>query len=283
LPENLYTLGSNPKEYDLVRTEKLIQGIATQVKVLKQKTVKPLYIVEAGGGTGILSIAAAFAGADQVTVLEINSETAARTKAVIESLGLSDRVSIVFANARNYIPEKKIDMIICECLHTGLAFEPQLQIIHHLGKFLEPYGKLIPEGVTLRWAVAHADWTGVPEMHTEYRYLQKNIIMQGQWSHDQYVDFRETIEKPDVEKIHVVIPAHTALVNTILVEMDVTITTSNSQSLVLHSGEADFLGHPHAIRLKEEKSIADAPYVVSSVQPGEQFSHEVIPIFDEGF
>ncbi len=263
--------------YDVVRTQKLIQGIVHQIQQIKRFSTEEIHVVEAGGGTGILAIAAALAGA-KVTLLEINTETEKRTREFIEFLGLSEKITVVFANARNYIPNEKIDIIVCECLHTGLALEPQLQILNNLGKFLKPRGKILPEGVTLRWSLADVDWSNIQEPHTEFRNLGKQLHSKGEWSEDTHVNFYDSIGKEEIEDIRFTMPVDTLSANTILVEMDTIIYREDNCTLMLRSGEAEFLGHPHAIKLKNVVDPSVGTHVSITIKPGINFPDYVQPI-----
>lgn len=258
--------------YDVLRTQLLIKGIVYQINSLKKSIGIDINVIEAGGGTGILAIAAAIAGAN-VTLLEINSETLKRTQGFIEFLGLTDKVTVVFANARTYIPNQTIDLIICECLHTGLVFEPQLQILNHLSKFLSPSGKLLPEGVAIRFALANIDWKNSNEKHTEFRNIKRNILNQGEWSKNLRINFYEEIKK-NITNIKYFIPMNSDFANSILIEMDVLV----ADKILLKSGEAEFLGHPHAFRLTRVLLPGTCTKVFGYLYPGMEFNYEVTPV-----
>jgi protein-L-isoaspartate O-methyltransferase len=263
--------------YDIVRTQKLIQGIVKQMKRIKLNNNEVFHVIEAGGGTGILAIVAALMGGT-VSLLEINPETKHQTELFVKHLGLDKKITVYLADAETYIPKRPIDMIICECLHTGLALEPQIQILHNLGNYLKPDGKVIPEGVNLRWALADIDWSGIEEFHTEKRNLKKKIRTVGKWSINSYVDFINIANKEKIDEIQFMIPMHTLPTNAVMIEMDVLITAGVATPIVLKSGEAEFLGHPHAIRLNRHVTKKQGAYAFGCFPPGKNFPKEVLPL-----
>ncbi|SRR6056297_299821 len=91
--------------------------------------VRPgMHVVELGGGTGILSSFAARRGA-RVTCVERNPELVAASRRFVDLNGLSDHVTVVQADATEFVPETPVDAVICEMLHVGLLREKQASVI----------------------------------------------------------------------------------------------------------------------------------------------------------
>jgi predicted RNA methylase len=113
--------------------------------------VRPgMRVVELGGGTGVLSWFAARQGAARVWCVEKLPEmvVAARTSLAANEHG--ERVTVVNADAEDFLPPEPVDVVICEMLHTGLLREKQLSVIgsfkrRYLNRFGGPLPRMIPE------------------------------------------------------------------------------------------------------------------------------------------
>jgi len=251
--------------FDTERTAAFIKGIATGVTELG-KTHQPIRVIEAGGGTGILAVAAALAGA-QVTIVEINPDTAAEAKRFVTSLGLTKQISIVLGDATIYKPNNQIDMIIAESMHTGLAIEPQVQIVSHLKQFLSDVGILIPQGVRLRFVLAKVDWDSEIQA-TELRKVNDRIQQIGSWSQIPFVNFMEIRESDAVKFI---VPSDVTNANAILIEMDVVV----DRNTILCSNQAEFLGHTHVVKIPEPEQ---ADLYFGYLMPGGVFFTQIHPL-----
>ncbi len=144
--------------YDLTRTRAFLREIQKQVTAQS-------VVLEAGIGTGILSIYAA-TKARRVYGIEINAPTfalAKKVQAYVESKGLT-RAPIVFTkgDATNAQFPEKADVIINENIYTGLFFEQQIQIARNLRKYLKPRGVMIP--ARLRSYAVLCSVSGMPSL-----------------------------------------------------------------------------------------------------------------------
>lgn len=94
------------------------------------RTVRPGdHVLEAGAGTGVLSMLAARAGAAHVWAVEHNPDLAALARRTVARNGLADRVTVVDGAAEAFRPPVPIDVVICEMLHVALANEPQVAVM----------------------------------------------------------------------------------------------------------------------------------------------------------
>lgn len=97
------------------------------------RTVRPGdRVLEAGAGTGVLSMLAARAGAAHVWAVEHNPDLAALARRAVARNGLADRVTVVDGAAEAFVPPAPIDVVICEMLHVALANEPQVPVMRAL-------------------------------------------------------------------------------------------------------------------------------------------------------
>lgn len=95
-----------------------------------------MHVLDLGAGTGVLSFFAAQRGA---TVTAIEREPVV-LEAARSALGhaVGDRVRLIHADAREYVPDRPVDVVLCEMMHVGQLRERQVEVI---GGFKERYRK----------------------------------------------------------------------------------------------------------------------------------------------
>ena len=139
------------------------------------QVVQPgMHVVELGAGTGLLSSFAARRGAS-VTCVERNPQLVATAKTLLQANGLAQLTSVVQADAGLFVPERPVDVVICEMLHVALLREKQLQIIDAFKRnYRRKFGNLValptfmPEASILMWQPVHQSfdfagyWAPVP-------------------------------------------------------------------------------------------------------------------------
>jgi len=92
-------------------------------------TVTPgLRVLDLGAGTGVLSYFAARQGAT-VTAVEREPRVLATARAALRA-AVGDAVRLVHADARDYLPDEPVDLVLCEMLHVGLLRERQVEVIN---------------------------------------------------------------------------------------------------------------------------------------------------------
>ena len=106
-------------------------------------------VLELGGGTAVMSHFAAQAGA-KVWCVERNPELAREARRILKVNPQGHRVTIVEADAFDYLPPQPVDVVICEMIHVGMLREKQLSIIdsfkqRYLAAFGPPLPRFIPE------------------------------------------------------------------------------------------------------------------------------------------
>lgn len=123
--------------YDAQRVEYLRAAIHQTVK-------KDDIVVDAGSGTGLLGMFAAQAGAARVYCVELNPEFIPVIEQNAQRNGFGDQIVAINANAATVDLPEAVDVIISEVISAGFFFEPQLQIVHNLRRFLKPGGRVVP-------------------------------------------------------------------------------------------------------------------------------------------
>jgi predicted RNA methylase len=101
-------------------------------------------VLELGGGTGVLSWFAA-RKARQVYCVERNPALARAAQAFLANNSNGDRVSVIQADAMNYLPPEPVDVVICEMLHVGMLREKQLQVLQGFKeRYRQRFGPVLP-------------------------------------------------------------------------------------------------------------------------------------------
>jgi predicted RNA methylase len=126
--------------YDVQRTRLWKQAIED---VVREGDV----VVDAGSGTGILGVFAALDGARRVYAVELHARFCRLIEHLAERNGVADRVSVVQGDAACVELPEPADVIVCELLCTGQFFEPEIQVISHLRRFLKPAARVIPQRI----------------------------------------------------------------------------------------------------------------------------------------
>ncbi len=126
--------------YDVQRTRLWKQAIEDLVRTGD-------VVADAGSGTGILGVFAALDGAARVHAIELHPRFVRLISHLAERNGVDDRVHVIEGDASRIDLPEPIDVLICELLCTGQFFEPQVQVVNNLRRFLEPGGRVIPSRV----------------------------------------------------------------------------------------------------------------------------------------
>lgn len=146
---------------DQIRTKRFLQGISEAVGRLEASSEGTIEVCDAGtGAIPILSIYAALCSDRvQCTALELNPNSAAIARQVVGALGLQDRITIVEADATKFVPEKPVDLLVSETMHSGLTQEPIVQILYNLQPHVKDGGLTLPSNIKVKAAlVGVEDW-----------------------------------------------------------------------------------------------------------------------------
>ena len=101
-------------------------------------------VLELGGGTGVLAWFAART-ARRVYCVERNPALARAAQSFLANNSNGDRVSVILADAMNYLPPEPVDVVICEMLHVGMVREKQLQVLHSFKeRYRQRFGPVMP-------------------------------------------------------------------------------------------------------------------------------------------
>lgn len=145
--------------FNMLNDTARMQGFAQAL----QQVVRPgSRVLELGGGTGVLSFFAAQRAA-HVWCVERNPELVAMSRRILRQNPNGDKVEIVQADARFYVPPEPVDVVICEMLHVGLLREKQVEIIgkfkqRYLAKFGGPLPIFVPEACIQAFQLVEQDF-----------------------------------------------------------------------------------------------------------------------------
>jgi predicted RNA methylase len=110
-------------------------------------------VLELGGGTGVLSFFAA-AKASKVWCVEFNPDLVAESRRFLALNKVDHIVTVVHANAFEYLPPEPVDVVICEMIHAAMLKEKQVDVIEafkerYRQRFGEKLPLFIPEAMVL--------------------------------------------------------------------------------------------------------------------------------------
>ena len=116
-------------------------------------------VLELGGGTGVLSFFAAQKAA-RVWCVERNPELVDTARRLLALNGVDDKVEVVQADANEYLPPERVDVVVCEMLHSGLLREKLAPLMasfkaRYLAHFGPPLPTLVPEAAILGLQPVH--------------------------------------------------------------------------------------------------------------------------------
>ena len=111
----------------------------TAFKAAIDEVVRPgAHVLDLGAGTGVLSFFAAQCGAT-VTAVEREPIVFAAARSALRAAG--GPVRLVHADARTFVPDQPVDVVMCEMMHVGQLRERQIEVI---GAFKRNYRRAFP-------------------------------------------------------------------------------------------------------------------------------------------
>lgn len=167
---------------DQVRTKRFLQGIAEAVGQLETSAEGAIEVCDAGtGALPVLSIYAALCSDRvQCTALELNPNSAAIARQVVGAFGLQDRIAIVEADATKFVPEKPLDLLVSETMHSGLTQEPIVQILSNLQPHVKDGGLTLPSNIKVKAALVGVEDWAKPGKFVKI-YGDQHIVFDADW------------------------------------------------------------------------------------------------------
>ena len=116
--------------------------------------VKGRTVVDVGtGADALLARMCVDEGAVRVYAIEMLEDACARARALVDSLGLSDRIRVIQGDARTAELPERVDVCVSELIGTIGSSEGVIPILNDARRFLKPGGVMIPER-SLTWIAA---------------------------------------------------------------------------------------------------------------------------------
>jgi type I protein arginine methyltransferase len=121
-----------------------------------------MHVLDLGAGTGVLSYFAAQQGASVTAVERDLGVFRAARAALADAVG--DQVRVVHADARTYLPDEPVDVVLCEMMHVGQLRERQVEVIRsfkqrYRARFGNHVPRFIPEACVQAVQPVHQDFT----------------------------------------------------------------------------------------------------------------------------
>lgn len=122
-------------------------------KVAINRHVKDKVVLDIGTGKdAILARFCVEAGAKRVYAIELLKETYDKAKATLESLGLTDKITLIHGNSMEVELPEKIDVCVSEIVGPIGGVEGAAPIINNAWRFMKDDGVMIPERSLTRMA-----------------------------------------------------------------------------------------------------------------------------------
>lgn len=101
-------------------------------------------VVDLGSGTGVLSFFAA-QRASSIWCVERNPELIEASRRLFALNSGAEKITLVQADAFDYLPPEPVDVVICEMLHVGMLREKQIPVLASFKRrYLEKFGAPLP-------------------------------------------------------------------------------------------------------------------------------------------
>ncbi len=101
-------------------------------------------VLELGGGTGVLSCFAA-AKASNVWCVEFNPDLVRESQRFLALNPHGHKVTVIHANAFEYLPPEPVDIVICEMIHAAMLKEKLVDVIEAFKqRYRQRFGEHLP-------------------------------------------------------------------------------------------------------------------------------------------
>ncbi len=224
---------------DEERTRNLQTAIIDTVK-------KGDVVLEAGGGTGVLSMFALQAGAKHVYVIEFSPRFTNIIRTMAKANGFEDRITVINGDATETDIPENVDVYMSELLCTGLFNEPQIQAYNNCRRFFKEDTLCIPRSVksTIEFTNANEYMYGLKINFDSY--LAKDIGHHALTSANEYMNmkFDGSFVDPKIRQGGYVTPITQGEINSMVIRSSAVLSDD------VDAGQTDFLFNPELIFFK---------------------------------
>ncbi|OQW91937.1 MAG: hypothetical protein BWK78_03165 [Thiotrichaceae bacterium IS1] len=122
-------------------------------KAVINHSVKGKIVVEIGTGETLpLALTCVESGASLVYAIEENKNTVEAAQRLIEQLGVSDKIKLIFGSATAVELPEQADVCVSEIIGCIGSSEGAIVVLENAKRFLNPNGKLIPDRCVTKFA-----------------------------------------------------------------------------------------------------------------------------------
>jgi precorrin-6B methylase 2 len=218
-------------------------------------------VVDAGSGTGLLGMFAAQAGARRVYCLELNEEFIPVIEHNARRNGMADKIVAIHADATSCELPEMVDVVVSEVISAGFFYEPQLQIVSNLRRFLKPGGQVVPASMNNYVELIEAqDQLYGLTFNYDSRFTELDGD-RGLTTREPYLatDFRTTESDPKIDKTVRITAQADGLATAVKITYDIEFVPG-----VLADKPTEFLLNPQIIFLRDPRELrAGQSYDVS--------------------
>lgn len=179
--------------------------------------VRPgMHVLDLGAGTGVLSFFAAQRGA-RVTAVEREPIVLAAARTALAHAG-DQEITLVHADARTFVPDEPVDVVLCEMMHVGHLRERQVEVIEgfkrrYAAAFDGPLPRFVPEACLQAAQPVQQDFTfhgyavAAPQFQDPFSVQPRTVELAGPEVYQQFyydedlpqrcdADLEFTVERP---------------------------------------------------------------------------------------
>ena len=227
--------------YDVDRTRLWRQAIEDTVRTGD-------VVVDAGSGTGILGVFAALDGASRVYCVELHPRFCKLIEHLAARNGVADRVHVIPGDATRVELPEQVDVVICELLCTGQFFEPEVQVLNHLRRFMKPDVRVVPQRIEsfVQLLDAQEELFGVRiDCDSRSTMLVNDEPISTRARYD-VIDFSGPVEPERVESTVRVVARKTEQADAVVITSRATLTSDlvTERTRFLYNPEVVFLPRP---------------------------------------
>lgn len=139
------------------------ERVSAYDRALRALVTPETTVLDAGAGTGLLSMLAARAGAARVYAVE-SMPVAELARELIAHNGLADRIELIHGDLRTLAPRAEVDLVVSDCMGRFLLDDHMMAAMDAAFGWLRQDGVVIPGALTL--VVAPAEVRHFPALET---------------------------------------------------------------------------------------------------------------------
>ncbi len=223
-------------------------------------------ILEAGIGTGILSIAGSIKS-KIVYGYEINKNVYVLAKQIKDYLTrkrlIKDNIIYNLLDAKNIDVKNKADVIISENLYTGMFFEKQIQIVRNLKKFLKKDGLFVPSGIKSSFVLSETISRGNGIEDKLYIVSENRVYSRRLSDEVVYDDIRfKTIDSNRLIFSKKVLIKKSGIVNSVLISSEVSLPSGK----VIGRDDTEFMNNDIIIMIDKPLKVVRGNVVSVSIK-----------------